>query len=127
MADMRNLIGQLKAAEAQSRVDWVKRQSSIHYNETRGQILEECPSAVDALRLAALMPPVKVTSFRSKTQIPIRSQGTAFSNYTTSTAMQREVSSRGTQRPATNLSARTDTSKINSIVTNENWSLERKL
>ena len=69
MADMKNLIGQLKAAEAQSRVDYIKRQSNIHYNETRTRILEDCPSAVDALRLAALMPSVKVVSHKSKTQI----------------------------------------------------------
>ena len=126
MADMKNLIGQLKAAEAQSRVDFLKRQSNIHFNETRNRILEDAPSAIDALRLAALVPPVKVVSHRSKTQIPIRSQGTAFSNYTTSTAAARAASSRGTQRPATNLSARTDTSKVNSIVQGENWKMERK-
>lgn len=124
---MKNLIGQLKAAEAQSRVDWTKRQSSLQYNRNRQRILEDSPTAIDALRLAALLPHVKVASHRSKTSIPIRSQGTAFSNYTVSTVHERAKSSRGTNRPSTNLSARSNNSKVNSIVESANWETERKL
>ena len=127
MADMKNLVGQLKAAEAQSRVDWTKRQASLQYNRNRNRILEDSPNAVDALRLAALLPNIKVASYRSKTQIPIRSQGTAYSNYTVSTVHERAKSSRGTNRPSTNLSSRSNHSKVNSIVGGQNWEMERKL
>ena len=124
---MKNLIGQLKAAEAQSRVDWTKRQASMQYNTNRNRILEDSPTAIDALRLAALLPSVKVASYRSKTAIPIRSQGTAYSNYTVSTVYERQKSSRGTNRPSTNLSCRSNNSKVNGIVGGEEWEMERKL
>ena len=124
--DMKFLIGQLKAAEAQSRVDWTKRQANIQFNEERLRILDDIPNAADALRLAALLPAKKVTTHKSRTHIPIRSQGTAYSNYTITTMEQRAKSNIGTNRPSTNLSCRTDTSKINSIVASENWQHERK-
>ena len=116
----------LKPFSFLSRVDWAKRQASLDYNRNRTRILEDSPTAIDALRLAALLPASKVTSCKSRTAIPIRSQGTAFSNYTVSTVGQRAKSSRGTNRPATNLSARTDSSKVNTIIDNEHWETERK-